>query len=281
MRQVTPSPTWHADMPVDRDTYARWQAAVQEIAPPSDTVSWLYLAWEPGDPWEPVNRWVIWQMRPKRIVRLDILMELNGPRPRSTGHLCTTTSGCPCPLKYGAWRGGAATMIDRAQWDLFNVNPDTRGYYGTRWWVVQGKNGGNLRRFTTIQGKLSRIMGGEDHPPVPGALAYAPVDQRVIDQIAARDRMLHYGMMTDFLSRSGDQLEVEEREATIEAKRRLQAWLKQQIGEVVSEGGRALMRALAGQPRVAGLKDTTRYDEEMAALMGDEDAESKLVIAHR
>lgn len=258
---------WQADMPVDAATYAAWYQAVQEIAPPNESLTWLHLAWEPGDPWEPVERWCIWQMRPRRLIRLDALMELQGPNPRSTGHYCAP-GHCLCDVKYGAWRGGAATVIDRMQWELYQQT----GCYGTRWWIVQGHTGGTLRRFTTIQSKLSRIAGGPTDPPLPGELCYAPVDNRVLRQIAERDRMRNYGLMTDFLLRSPEQLDADEKEGAKAAKRALRDWIGTQVREVVSEGGKALMRQLAGvSPRIAGLRDTTDYDAEMAALYDEDD----------
>lgn len=268
--QIGQASDWQADMPVDAATYAAWYRAVQEIAPPNESLTWLHLAWEPGDPWEPVERWCIWQMRPRRLIALDTWLQLEGPHPRSQGHYCAV-GHCECAIKYNAWKGGAAATIDRMQWELYHADGPTKGCYGTRWWIVQGHGGGNLRRFTTIQSKIARIQGGEGDPPVPGALCYAPVDQRVLDAIAQRDRMRTYGLMTDFALRNSDQLDAEEKEGARLAKRELQAWIGTQIREVVSEGGRALMRQLAGVSSLpAGFKDTTDYDAEFAALLEDE-----------
>lgn len=250
------------DCPVPPETFRRWSDDVAALAPRSDALSWLHLAWEPGDPWEPIERFVVWQMRPLSLVRWDVRMELDGPPPRSTGHLCVP-GGCLCALKANHWAGGAAVQIDQRQWELYRQT----GCYGTRWWIVQGATGGHLRRFTTTQRRVAQMHGLPADPPAPGDLPYAPVDGRVLAQIAARDRMRAYGLLTDFLHRSPEQLDAEERAGAEDARRQLVAWIKRQVAEVLDEGGALLQRGLAELPYEAGLKDTTDYEAEEQALL--------------
>src|SRR3990167_5277957 len=84
----------------DRPVPEAWERAVWSVAPPSNFLSWLKLVWEP------VERWMIYQMRAPRFVRPEMLKELRGPSPRSTGHYCAP-GWCECAIKKNGWRGGA------------------------------------------------------------------------------------------------------------------------------------------------------------------------------
>src|SRR5687768_14939867 len=111
----------------------RWRQDLAQVSPPLDQLSYLHLRWEPGDPWNPVNRWVIWQLLPIERTNPEYLKELNGPHPRSTGLYDEIAE---------RWVGGTCKLIDLGTYELFRET----GRYGRRWWVVQGSKGGHRYR---------------------------------------------------------------------------------------------------------------------------------------
>ena len=47
-----------------RETPVQWQTLLDRVCPAGERLSKFRLVWEPGDLQIPVQRWVIWQMRP-------------------------------------------------------------------------------------------------------------------------------------------------------------------------------------------------------------------------
>ena len=223
-----------------------WEQDLGLIAPPSNFVSWLKLRWEPGDPWEPIERYVVWHMRHPRFVHPGILRELRGPHPRSTGHYCAD-GWCACAIKKGCWAGGAARQIDRAQWELFHET----GHYGTRWWVLQGDAGGHKHRLDKWESKISRMHGGSADTPVPGQLPYADWDQRAFLKIVHRDRVRTYKHILDYCARSHDQMDAEERDEELRVREQLWSWLESQVKRTVHDIGHSGAVALKDAAREA------------------------------
>ena len=84
----TPDPTWAREL--------------ERLAPRSELLTWLHIAWHPGTRWCPVQRWVIYEMVPYRTLYLDhhragddglFLPELNGPDPRARGRWARSRTG--------------------------------------------------------------------------------------------------------------------------------------------------------------------------------------------
>ena len=250
----------------DRTPDPAWVEALAALSPPSEQHSYLHLAWEPGDAWEPVERWVIWQIRPPALIDPDERALLAGPSPRSTGHYCGGPPHCLCPMPAGRWVGGPESQpFDRRTWELFRET----GGKATRYWVVQGTTGGHLRRFTRVQTKLMKLQGLPAEPPDPGALDYAEPDARTWAALAERDRMRIYWLMTDFLARSREQLDAEERAGMLEGQRRLFQWLRTQTRDVIETGGSAWQKDLAQYRAPVGHVNTTDadYDREEEAFL--------------
>lgn len=234
-------------------TPALWQAELQKYFPKNDQVSWLHLRWEPGDVWEPVQRWVIWHMRAPRLIanREDLLAELRGPHPRSQGHACFPGQ-CPCALKANRWVDGTVGLIDRATWELFQET----GHYGTRWWVIQGNQGGHRYRLDAIERKIARIKTGKSDTPAPGDLPYADYDGRVLAKVLEADRLKLWKGLLDFTRRNHDQMDEEMRDLEQEANRLIWNWLDGQVDSAVEQIGRAGRHALAdGSRRKVSVND--------------------------
>ena len=189
-----------------------WQANVTRLwGGPNQHVSWLHLDWYDD---EGVNRLVLWQVVPIEQCgpfQRDILL---GPPPGKD--------------RYGRQTG---TPMVRIQWDLCQR---LHGW-ASPYWIVQGERGGHKRRFDHVEQQTLRMAGLPTEPPVPGALSYAPFDQRVIDQVMARDRMLKYKHCLDFAERRPEQIDAEDR-ATLEMMRAEHLkWLERQV-DIVFDG---------------------------------------------
>src|SRR3990167_2114432 len=241
----------------DRPVPEAWERAAWSVAPPSNFLSWLKLVWEPGDVWEPVERWMIYQMRAPRFVRPEMLKELRGPSPRSTGHYCAP-GYCECAIKKNGWRDGAARMIDYAQWRLFQ----NTGHYGTRWWCIQGDQGGHRHRLDRIEAKVSRLHNGPDDTPAPGDLPYADFDSRAFHKIVQLDRVRMWKGVTHYLHRNHAQMDAEERDEGERAQWAMWGWLESQVKQTVDKIGKSGAEILKdAAPRVLG-KSTTPLDED-------------------
>jgi hypothetical protein len=113
----------------------------------------------------------------------------------------------------------------REQWDLFRSS----GCYAQAFWIIQGERGGHKRRFTHIESKLLAARGRPSSPPVPGTLAYAPFDQRVVDKLGPLDQLQFWNRGIDLDERKPDDLDAEMREAAQAARGWLFNWLESQV----------------------------------------------------
>ncbi len=207
----------------------RWRQELALVSPPLDQLSYLHLRWEPGDPWNPVNRWVLWQMLPIERTHPDILAELNGPHPRSTGHYAPEGE---------RWVGGPCRFIDLGTYELFRET----GRYGRRWWVVQGSKGGHRYRLTEAERTVWRTLTGTDDTPAPGDLPYAPFDQRVINQVRGLDDKTKWLAVMSYGHKNVYQLDSEEKQEVEMAKQAVAKWFENQMEEVADEYGSLLKR---------------------------------------
>jgi hypothetical protein len=234
-----------------------WERAVWSIAPPSNFLTWLKIVWEPGDVWEPVERYMIYQMRAPRLCRPEILAALRGPSPRSTGHYCAQ-GYCLCAMKANRWRGGATSMIDYAQWRLFQAT----GHFGKRWWCIQGDQGGHRHQLDQIEAKVSRIFGGPSDTPAPGDLPYADFDLRTFRKVAELDRVRMWKGVTDYTMRNHATMDAEEKDEGERARWALWSWLESQVKQTVQKIGHKGANALKdAAPRTLG-KPVHHLDEE-------------------
>jgi hypothetical protein len=241
----------------DRPVPEAWERAVWAVAPPSNFLSWLKIVWEPGDAWEPIERWMIYQMRPRRLIRPEVLAELQGPSPRSTGHYCAP-GYCMCAMKRNGWRGGAAKLIDYMQWKLFQQT----GCLGSRWWCIQGDQGGHRHRLDKIEAKVSRLHNGPSDTPAPGDLPYADFDLRTFRKIAELDRVRMWKGVTDYVDRNHATMNAEERDEGERAQWAMWSWLESQVKQTVDKIGKSGANALRdAAPRHLG-KPVAPTDEE-------------------
>jgi hypothetical protein len=157
----------------DREPRPEWQAECERIAPRSQTVNWALIHWEPGETWDPVQRWVIREMVP----RLDAVNPIQvqaygGPHPRSIG-----------TWKDGRWHSDS--VLSKRQYDLYQ---QTRCHSRVVW-VVQGDQGGHPRYFTHAEEQFARARQLPTEPPPLGSLPYAEPDRRTWARLAELDKL--------------------------------------------------------------------------------------------
>lgn len=202
-----------------REPEPTWQEELDRLAPPSDRQSRLLVRWYPGYPWAPVHRWMIYQLTPKEVTPDLILQHLEGPDPRTLG-----------AYDKGSQRYYTPSRVTRYQWDIYKET----GCYAASYWVVQGNHGGHKAKFSKMESFLSMSQGGPTQPPDPGALPYAPFDQRVLVKLQQFKRL------KDYMDR-GAELERDEAAAEEKLRALLWEWMGTQIMEEL-DGKDALLR---------------------------------------
>lgn len=151
----------------------RWEEDLARISPKDGVQPWLQLVWMAGDTWDPVQRWVIYEMMPMLDWLPEYLREaLDGPSPRDP--------------KNGRWvhdikgkRWESTSPVSLLQWRLYHEHKA----YPVLFWIIQGEKGGNKWLFTPGESKILRMRGLPHVPPYPGELEYAPFDNRVTAQL--------------------------------------------------------------------------------------------------
>ena len=236
---------------------SEWREQLAQFTPPSDRVPYLWLDWFAGESYERVQRWALWEIKPWAVVKSLIELELrasfpdrvsftqeiwnalNGPNPRDLGHwgeVVRWTNHEPNTVK--VWKTDALVTLDQ-----YRIHKQTHGL-PQLYWIIQGEKGGHRLRFTQREEMMLKTAGVRNpEPPLPGDLAYAPFDNRVLDQLAKRDRVRQWqgNFSRAWDSRYANQQGAtelrgaEERLAKEEARADLLEWLKDQVEEVADE----------------------------------------------
>lgn len=172
----------------DRQPLPGWQAALDAQHIPG--TARLVIAWEPGDVWQPIHRWFIWQFQPwERSHNNAVKAELRGPHPR-TG---TRMQYVPATLNGKTTlrpriMGGPCQLIDRRAWELHHEWERQTGerVIPRRLWVIQGASGGHPFTLSTEEQALRTVQGVADVPSA-GDLPYAEFDHRVLRALERYD----------------------------------------------------------------------------------------------
>lgn len=254
----------------DRPVPPEWQAALESIVPKSDRVPWLKIAWMPGMPYEPVQRFVIYEMVP--IVTLpsgecnipeDRLADIRGQSPRERGHWENDAS---VP---GGKRWASHSFHSLLQWQLYRET----GCYPLLFWIIQGDKGGHVWRLDAVTKNFRLSLDGVDVPN-PGELPYAEWDMRVADQIGRYDRLRRWNqlMQTPWTDRQLNKTEAglwvdkETWDLEKEYAAEMLKFLDAQIEDAVRDIPRALLPGWSDLPEGDRYYDKDRDELERALI---------------
>lgn len=229
--------------PVNEKTLANWRQRLRMVSPHHDQLSFLHLVWEPGWPWEPVGRWMLFECLPLDFVDGEIIKDLQGVDPATLNTHDAITGEIT-----------QKTLVTAMQWRLFRET----GRYCRPWWVIQGEGGGHKVFLSDIEKKLLRMAGYPEDFPSPGELPYAPFDNRVLDQVQRHDKLQRA---------NGDIKRMARMSATGNAdraktlRRQLVAWLGGQMEEAAKSAVRMMEPV---DPGPLQLTPETVMDEQTA-----------------
>lgn len=161
-------------MPVDDLTFAQWRKRLRMVSPHHDQLSYLHLVYEPGWPWEPVGRFMLFECIPSEFVDPAFLEDCQGTDPATL----TTHDEITGEITQ-------KTLVTGMQWQIYRET----GRYARPFWVIQGVGGGHKVFLSDTEKKFLQLAGYPDTFPSPGELPYAPFDNRVIDQITRYDKL--------------------------------------------------------------------------------------------
>lgn len=184
----------------EKPVHAAWQKALDDLHPRSELISWLVLGWCAGTPIDPVQRWVIYEATPAKMVSPFFLEDLadllNTPRNELDSE--------------------QRRIVDYWKAEQALLQP---------FWVIQGKLGGHKYRFSKDERKYLRLEGKPSDPPLPGDLPYADFDERTLTQVLAWNllRKGHANLKNGRL--------LERKKAGEEWRKHLLKWLNNQIIE--------------------------------------------------
>lgn len=229
-----------------------WERALGRLAPPSERLSWLKLAWLASDTElirhrehgqvlnvtkriVPIERWVIYQMVPHRATPSSVWAPEQRVLFDRAAKRFVTDPRYPLQLY--------RENMSRYQWELFLAT----GQYGQLLWVIQGSHGGHRRRFDRIEQKVLQLNGLPTDPPAPGDLPYADFDRRVLEKLAELDRVRFWKKAIDYCERSTDD---EERAAEQHFRGNLWQWLESQVEQHVDKNAQAWRKIIEDAPRV-------------------------------
>jgi hypothetical protein len=161
-----------------------WEDWMSEYSPPTDRFKWLKIIHEQGYPWEPIDRFIIYEMLPVKVMDTgegllpEILAQLQHPQPPSE-------MGNYYDHALGEFVRNEDCLITERAWHLYRET----GAWGRPYWVIQGTKGGHKRWFSQIEQQLLRAAGLPHQPPEPGDLPFAEFDDRVKKQLHNQDML--------------------------------------------------------------------------------------------
>lgn len=228
-----------------------WEDWLAEYSPPTNRFKWLKLIHEQGYPWEPVDRFIIYEMVPARFVMDEVLEQLQHPLPPSE-------MGNYYDHALGEFVQNPDCLITTRAWNLYRETE----CWGRPYWIIQGVNGGHKRWFTPIEKKLLKLAGLPSEPAVPGDLPFAEFDDRVKKQLQAQDllRSVHARLKASrgqLIAQNALRQERQEREF----REGLLKWLFAQVADIAPDVHKSLVDLDA--PRIDfDVKEMERLSEE-------------------
>ena len=255
----------------DQQPDPTWQADLETLVPRHDRLNWLAIVWEPGMPYEPVQRWEIREMVPRMPAELaEIVEDLRGPSPRERGRWVEDDT---VPQHLGGKRWHSDSLVSLTQWRVFQQT----GCYSQRYWIIQGPFGGHPLRYTEAEQNFRASKGLPDAPP-PGDMDYAPYTHRVGLKASACDKLrrwksgLAFDQRAERKTAAGLWVRRDRWNEEQEFAARMLTWMEDEISAVVSDMPRRLAAELVGAAPVAPdgtlTEDPERLDQELLTRTG-------------
>ena len=237
-----------------RDVPPEWQTDLESVVPKSDRVTWLKIVWQAGMPYEPVQRWELYEMTPNLdTVPLEVLQALKGPNPRSEG---VWVPDPRIPESLGGKRWLSDSLVSLVQWELFRET----GCYGQRFWIIQGSRGGHKWRLSDAEKNFlaSFSAGGREarapDTPLPGSRPYAEWNELSKQQIMRLDKLRKWDLGKPweqrFTGKTDAGLYVKRDRYVEEQKfaKTMLKWLDTQIEEAVDDIPRSMLPSYSDLP---------------------------------
>lgn len=221
-----------------REVPAEWQASLEALTgPKTDRFTWLNLFWWPGEPWQPIERYSVWEMLPQawleRTARgkdqfAEIRDALEGPPPHTMRQFHPTS---------GRFMG-SESVVTQEQWDFWRAHH----CLARPFWIIQGDTGGHKFTFSPPEQMLLKLNGLPVEPPAPGDLPFAPWDQRVVTALGAQRALQEasFALTPGSDSYTDHSHLVRRKRFEEDFRRSLLAWLKPQVRQGIEESDRQI-----------------------------------------
>lgn len=222
----------------ERPVPAAWQAALDAATWAGPGTARLWLTWLPGDPWQPVHRWILFQLQPWALVSAEIQRELRGPHPRTNARLeyAPRTVDGVTALRPSI-RGGPCRLVDRLQW-VTHRDLERRGeglWFPRYCWVIQGDHGGHPFQVTDSEAQWRRANDLPPDVPSAGDEPYAPFDGRVLAALTRYDLWRYAHGMGDPMTAAA-KAQIARQDATEREANRLVWGRKEAVAQEIADG---------------------------------------------
>ena len=244
----------------DRVFLKEWTTSLHGVCPHYTGVSWFKGVWEPGEEWDPVQRYVIWQMRTPEETQRLILRDYPGVTGFHEEH----------PRKDAKWdkklgcfvkKDGRLAKTDKLTWELYHET----GCYGIRFWVIQGDRGGHRFHLSHLEKQILKFASGGKMRDVPrmGDLPYAPFDARVLPHFRRIEQAAMARKICKYASANQERLDLDERREWEYARTLLFDWMGEQFGAIYDEFRPFIKEQLRKVPHAVGAKPERTDGDEL------------------
>lgn len=219
---------------------SEWVRRLREISPESLIHGWLAFGWLT---W--AERFVLYECIPDQMIPDEMRAML---------------AGRPWWELPESEQEGRKKMVSAYQWDMY------RRYrvWAVQFWCLQGDQGGTPALYTDIEKAILRAHDRPQTPIKPGALPFAPFDERAVKAVQERDRLAKYRHSVAALKNSGAS-EIQKAEAELAEMVFRKEWWS--VWEETMAPQADFLASVVGQQQAedAGMQRPATKREEMLA----------------
>lgn len=244
----------------ERAVPAEWSRALAETCPQYEGISSFHIAWEPGEEWEPIQRYMIWQDQTREMTQKLILRDYPGCTGLTQEHPRLNAKWdavAKCYVK----QDGTLAKTDKLTYERYHRT----GRYGVRFWVIQGDTGGHRFNLSHLEKQILKFgsNGKMRDVPLPGDLPYAPFDGRVLPHFARIEQAAMARKVCKYALAHVHQLDLDERNEWEYARTLLFDYLGAQFGELYDEFKPFIKEQLRKIPVPVGAKKVQTDGDEL------------------